>query len=239
VTRALTQMREEVIRQLKYELEADIASRGEVAVGWRAHFELAAFRFALEEDDAQVRSAFASASRVGVSVYLRSPNPTLHRTPFYFGQLAGIVAAFGQPEEREQLATIPRHHFLSPEVPEYAEMADSYATLQSYLGGRPDLACAQRVLATPTRRKRDVASYSRPLAESIVRLTERNAAAIAAQVATMATLHAHLACDGDLQFNEAGFIAVLPLGIVQLAREQQLECSIHSPHVPLELLRKE
>jgi hypothetical protein len=239
MTRSLTQMREDVVREIVSEVEAKIAARGEAGVRWRDHFDLAAYRYELEIDRASVLCAFAATIRAGVAAYAHAPKLDSIRTPFYFGQLTGIVAAFGGPADRARIAAIPRNHFLMPEMPEYTAMADAYSALQSYLDGTPDHGIARRAVEAQQRRDRDSFHYSRPLARAVLGLADGDAAVVTAAVAAMADLHLHLAREGDLQTGAAGCIAVLPLGVMRLARERGLECTLDSPYVPLELLRAE
>lgn len=239
MTRQLTRIPEDIVRQEVGEIEQEIATANE-RVGWRDCLHYGACLYELEREPEVIRTAFRRAVELGIIAYERAKDPPgpAHRTPFDFSQLLGIVTSFGSVSERQRIGAIHRRAFLWPEDPFYAVVADTCQVFQSYLRGDPDLDEASRVseLSRAENADREVVEYWAPLAHALLALENRDAVALTKDIVTMTRHHEHLARRGDLQFNPKGMIAVLPLGLVRLARDAGLTCQIDSPYVPFDLL---
>ncbi len=240
MTRGLTCIQPDVVRRNADEIEQKIAVAGVDAVGWREHFRLAAYSYELEAGRDAIRMCFENVVRIGIAAHERAKEPTrgTRRTPWDFGQLLGVVAAFGDSDQRCRAGSIRRQAYLWPEDPSFALMADVYSVLQAFLHGEVDVGPAVRVAeqASAPSADRDAVEYGAPLCRAVAGLIERDESNVAKEVAAMARYHEHMARSGDLQFNAEGMIAVLPLCLVRLAREVGLDCTVKSPYVPVEIL---
>lgn len=207
---------------------------------WDGHFHLATYRYQQGAPPHEVRAHFTQAAEFGAIAWARrgQPDASTSRTPWDFGVMLGVVAAFGTIEQRQRAGAIERWKWFSPERDPYLLLADSLSQVQSFLSGTFDEKAAASVAerCNAENADRDARRFDGPLVQALTALHRRDLPTLQEMIAGMVREHEHRALRGMLQTQADGLVAVLPLGLVRLAREADLEPTIASPYVPLELL---
>ena len=237
MTRGLTRIREDIARADVSELEQGIAAGSRL--GWRDHLRHALYLHELRAERDAVLSAFARCIATGLSAYEHAKPPgTMRRTPWDFGQLLGTVASFGDTSEWRRIGGVHRSTFLWPEEPPYVLMADALQVVQSRLRGEADLDGAALVVESSRAEnvEREAAEYWGPLAAAVIALANRDASTFATHILTMVRHHERMARHGDLQFDAGGIVALVPLGLVRVARSVNIDCRVDSAYLPIDLL---
>lgn len=212
--------------------------RGEPATMWDGHFKLATHLYQQIAPDAEVRGHFVAAATYVVRAWEEREPPsatTSTRTPWMFGVMLGVAAAFGDAEVRRRAGEIERWKWFAPENDFYLRQADSLAQLQAFLRGELDATIAAQVVVRSKAENADrhAARFDGPLVDALLAIRGRE---LDAALQTMVKEHEYRAMHGELQKLSDGLVAVLPLGLVRLARDAGVLCTVDSPYVPVELL---
>ena len=236
----LNQIDDESINWFIDEARRNVNGAVDAAVLWKAHFVLATHLYRQGASDREVRQHFVQAARYGLATWSERSRPTARtsRTPWQFGLMLGVVAAFGDAAQRATAGTIERWKWFHPEEEFYLLLADSLSQLQSFLAGRfsPDEAVAVVERCKGGSADRDALRFDGPLVEALLAIHRQDVKGLESQLATMVEEHRHRALEGVLQFHTDGLVAVLPLGLVRLARDAGLDPAVDSPYVPVSLL---
>ncbi len=216
-----------------------IESRRSARQLWEGHFELATHLYQQDGSPSEIRENFVHAAEHGLQMFEQRGEPKGDsRTPWDFGLVLGTVLAFGTPEQRSRAARVERWKWFHPEKEFYLLLADTLSQVQSFLAGEFDRTAAQRLVerCTAENADRDSVRYNSPLVEALLAIDARDVQPLQAALAAMVKEHEHRAMRGPLQAQADGLVAVIPLGLVRLARDSGLSCSVESPYVPLDLL---
>lgn len=208
---------------------------------WRGHFDLATHLYQQDAPIDEVREHFVLAATHGVRAWAERKPPdetTSARIPWQFGVMLGVVAAFGTEQERRSAGEIERWKWFAPEEPFFVLQADSLSQLQSFLRDEFELDAATQVIerCNAENADRDARRFDGPLVDALVAIRRRESARLDAALKTMVKEHQHRAMHGELQKQSDGLVAVLPLGLVRLARDTGITCAIESPYLPVNLL---
>ncbi|KAB2906919.1 MAG: hypothetical protein F9K40_05695 [Kofleriaceae bacterium] len=206
---------------------------------WEGHFELATHLYQQDGARDEIRESFVLAAEHGLEMFEQRGEPAGEsRTPWDFGLVLGVVMAFGTPEQRSRAGAVERWKWFHPEKDFYLLLADTLSQIQAFLSGRFDRTAAERVVGrcNAENADRDSKRYNGPLVEALLAIDARDPQKLQAALATMVKEHEYRAMRGPLQGQADGLVAVLPLGLVRVARESGLSCSIESSYVPLDLL---
>lgn len=188
----------------------------------------------------ETRDDLAAAGRQGLAWFeMRGEPRDRPRDVWEMRQVAGLLAAYGDPDEHVRLDGLPISRWYHPPEPDFEASALAYRLFNRFLVTRhvapDDVVRLDEQLAEAQMHPIQTQVIA-PIVQCLSAIEHNDAYDFEQSWATLTNAFATVAQHGEFSRRFEGLLDPMALGLLALGRRQGFVLSVSSPYAPLELL---
>jgi hypothetical protein len=212
-------------------------------IAGRLSLELGLYLYALEADEAEIRSCFTTAAQyLSLALAGRKQDSDADRSPYEAEQFVNVIVCFGNEADCRGIAALQPRQYRNPQHKQHEALAQYLATLLPQLGGgEPSAPALRAVLARCEARtaSKEDRLFLAPSVRGLLAVVEEDESAWNLALAQLTAAHAEEARTGDFRLLPDGFVCFRALMLAKLGMDADLYCRAASEYLPVLLLADE